>query len=83
MSDQSFIKNPQDGVHKKKAWEISGKSAKTRSHLIMIDELLQGDELPLSYAVHAALHVNSEVFVAAWRFQRHRKVTSLRSKKFI
>jgi hypothetical protein len=36
--------------------------------LIMIDELLQGDELPLSYAVHAALHVNSEVFVAARRF---------------
>jgi hypothetical protein len=38
------------------------------THLIMIDELLQGDELPLSYAVHAALHVNSEVLVAARRF---------------
>jgi len=46
--------------------------------LVMVDQLIQIQELPLPNAVVLSLHVDTEVLISSRSFQRHREVPSLK-----
>lgn len=51
-----------------------------RSSLIVIHQLVEGVELALADAIESTLHVDPEVLVPTWSFERHRVVPDLETR---
>ena len=50
-------------------------------HLIVVNQLLERDKLPLPDAVHPVLHMHPEMLVPPGSFKRDRKVSRLQNGK--